>query len=55
VPEKEAPGEEFVDIEDILGPETPTINRTKVKLVENKSRVITRSGRAVKVVDKDDF
>jgi len=55
VPEKEPPGEELVDIEDILGPDTPTINRTKDKQVGNKSCVITRSGRIVKVVDKDNF
>jgi hypothetical protein len=53
--EKEAPGEEFVDIEDILGPETSTINQTKGRQVENKSCVITRSGRVVKAIDKDNF
>jgi len=38
VPEKEAPGEEFIDT---VGPETPTINRTKDKQVENQYRVTT--------------
>ena len=53
--EKEVLGGEFVDTEDILGLQTSTINGMKGKQVKNKPRVITRSGRVVKVVDKDNL
>jgi len=53
--ENKAPEEEFVDIEEILGPDTPTNGRNKGKQVENKPCVVTRSGRVIEVVNKDDF
>jgi len=37
----EAPEEESVDIEEILGPDTLTNDRNKGKQVENKPRVVS--------------
>ena len=53
--ENEAPDEEFVDIGDILGPVIPKNDRNTEKQVKNKPRKVTRSGRVVKVVNKDNF
>jgi len=53
--ENEAPEEEFIDIEEILGPNTSTNGQNKGKQVQNKPRVVTRSGRVVKLVNKDNF
>jgi hypothetical protein len=53
--ENEKPEEEFIDINEILGPQIATSDKIKGKEVENKPRVVTRSGRVVKVVDKDNF
>jgi len=53
--EAQAPNGEYVDVEEILRPHTPTSDRNKGKQIENKPRVVTRSGRVVKIVDKDKF
>ena len=46
---------EFIGIEEIPGPDAPTNDRNKGKQVDNKYRAVTRSGRVVKVVNKDNF
>jgi hypothetical protein len=53
--EKEASEEEFIDIEDILALPTPTARGKNGKDVDSRPPVITRSGRVVKVVDKDNL
>jgi hypothetical protein len=53
--EKEASEEEFIDIEDILALPTPTARGKNGKDVNSRPPVITRSGRVVKVVDKDNL
>ena len=54
-PENEVSEEEFIDIEEILGLGTSTNGRNKGKQVGDKPHVVTRSGRVVKVISKDDF
>jgi len=52
-PGEEEKKEEYVDIEDILASPSPVESRKTGGNLKNKPPVVTRSGRVVKVVDKD--